>query len=358
MASRAAAVPKNQSQMVKKGSVEEGCISIGPWGRLRGEPWAYKANGRITRITIRHGIVIDSLLFQAENSDGLALESSGIFGGPGGHLSDEVCIDDPDEHLTAIKITFGEFEGQPVVQSLSFRTNLNKYGPYGSKYETSVSIPIEGGVIGGFHGRAGNYLSAIGIYVAPKIRSFRCDIDTNFCKGQEYAPSHLKTPSSMDLFVQRDTGPWGAQRGRHWDDGVFLGIKQVVLQTGCIVRSVNTNMVIYAIQFENERRDRESFTSPWHGSNRGDQWHKIVLDSAAGEVIVGIEGFYGPIEGTEGFEVMTSITIYTSRRKYGPYGENETGTHFSSRPSGGKAVGFFGRSGIYLNAIGVHMDYS
>lgn len=58
-------------------------------------------------------------------------------------LNSQVCIDDPDEHLTAIKMTFGEFEGQPVIQSLSCCTNLNKYGSYGSKYGTSVSIPID-----------------------------------------------------------------------------------------------------------------------------------------------------------------------------------------------------------------------
>ncbi|KAI8549682.1 hypothetical protein RHMOL_Rhmol06G0043500 [Rhododendron molle] len=347
---------------VRTGSVEEGCISIGPWGRLRGEPWAYKANGRITRIIVRHGIVIDSLLFQAENSNGLALESSGKFGGPGGHLSDEVYIDDPDEHLTAITMTFGEFEGQPVIQSLSFRTNLNKYGPYGSKYGTSVSIPIESGVICGFHGRAGNYLNAIGIYVAPIIRSFRSDIDTSFSKGQESALAHLKsTPSSMNLFVQRDPGPWGAQRGRHWEDGVFLGIKQVLLGTG--YRGMTGPAVVQGIQFEYEQRDGKPFTSPWHGTPWhgkpfGDHLHKIELDSAAGEVIAAIEGFYGPVKGSEGFEVITSMTIYTDRRKYGPFGENETGTHFSSTASGGKAIGFFGRSGTYLNAIGVHMDYS
>lgn len=36
----------------------------------------------------------------------------------------------------------------------------------------------------------------------------------------------------MDLLVQRDPGPWGAQCGRHWDDGVFLAIKQVFVLTG------------------------------------------------------------------------------------------------------------------------------
>ncbi|KAG5543204.1 hypothetical protein RHGRI_016078 [Rhododendron griersonianum] len=266
-----------------------------------------------------------------------------------------VCIDDPDEHLTAIKMTFGEFKGQSVIQSLNFRTNLNKYGPYGSKCGTSISIPIESGVICGFHGRVGNYLNAIGIYVAPKIRSFRSDIDTSFSKGQESALAHLKsTPSSMNLFVQRDPGPWGAQRGRHWDDGVFLGIKRVLLGTGD--EGMTGRKVVKGIKFEYEQRDGKSFMSPWHGNAYCS--HLIELDSAAGEVIVAIEGFYGPVKGSEGFEVITSMTIYTDRRKYGPFGEEETGTHFSSAPSGGKAIGFFGRSGTYLNAIGVHMDYS
>lgn len=79
--------------------------------------------------------------------------------------------------------------------------------------------------------------------------------------------------------------------------------------------------------------------------------------NSAGEIIVGIEGFYGPAKGTDGFEVITSISIFTNKEKYGPFGENETGTHFSSTLSGGKVVGFFGRSGTYLNAIGIHTEY-
>ncbi|KAI8549679.1 hypothetical protein RHMOL_Rhmol06G0043200 [Rhododendron molle] len=72
---------------------------------------------------------------------------------------------------------------------------------------------------------------------------------------------------------------------------------------------------------------------------------EVELDSAAGEVIAAIEGFYGPAKDSDGFEVITSITLYTDRRKYGPFGGNEIGTHFSLTLSGGKAVGFFGRSG-------------
>lgn len=71
------------------GNVDEGCISIGPWGTLRGKPWAYKAGGRITHIILGHGVVIDSISFRAESCDGSTLESSSDrFGGRGGQRTE------------------------------------------------------------------------------------------------------------------------------------------------------------------------------------------------------------------------------------------------------------------------------
>lgn len=54
--------------------------------------------------------------------------------------------------------------GPVVVRSLCFYTNHTKYGPFGSNSGTSFSIPMEGGAIVGFHGRAGQFLDAIGVY--------------------------------------------------------------------------------------------------------------------------------------------------------------------------------------------------
>ncbi|KAI8549681.1 hypothetical protein RHMOL_Rhmol06G0043400 [Rhododendron molle] len=270
---------------------------MGPWGGQQGEAWAYKPDGRITEIIVRHGGVIDSLLFKSESCNGFPLEPSQKFGGSGGDRTDKVCIGGVEEYLTTISMTSGDFDGQSVVKSLSFHTNLTEYGPYGSKSGTSLSIPMEGGVIFGsksgtslsipmeggvifgFHGRAGKYLNAIGISVAPKITSFPQ------MGSLLYAPAHPKTPSSVNLLVQRDPGPWGAQRGRQWDDGVFLAVKQVILRTG----------------------------STEYG-------HTTIELNYEGEIIVGIEGFYGPAKGTDGFEVITSISISTNKRKFGPFG--------------------------------------
>lgn len=59
----------------------------------------------------------------------------------------------------------------------------------------------------------------------------------------------------------------------------------------------------------------------------------------AGEVLVGIEGHCGPVEGENGIGVaITSISLYTNRGNYGPFGggnSNERGrSYFISGLSG------------------------
>ena len=84
-------------------------------------------------------------------------------------------------------------------------------------------------------------------------------------------------------------------------------------------------------------------------------WVQIKLCSS--EYLVGMMGFYGPIEENSGFEAIRSVSFYTNKRKYGPFG-TEIGTFFNSPAyTNAKVVGFHGRSGEYLDAIGVHVEY-
>ena len=56
-----------------------------------------------------------------------------------------------------------------VISSLSFITNLRPHGPYGTTNSgQAFSIPIADSVVG-FHGRAENYIDALGIHVQPII---------------------------------------------------------------------------------------------------------------------------------------------------------------------------------------------
>ncbi|KAG5543205.1 hypothetical protein RHGRI_016079 [Rhododendron griersonianum] len=323
--------------IVAKASSLEGCISIGPWGHPEGKPWVYNPEGRIRQITVCNGSVVDSLYFQSESSNGVVWSEK--YGGPGGSRSETVNITSPAEYLTALDITFGNFKGQDVVTSICFRTNVRQYGPFGNKKGYSLSIPLEGGAIVGFHGHAGQYLNAIGIYAKPQSTS-----------GEEYEATQTQITDIMKLAVPRDTGPWGGSGGKHWDDGVFATVKQVEVH---IEQALN---VIRAVQLRCEKRDGQLVVTPSHGGPRGDMIKTFKVDGTS-EFLVSIEGFYGPVEGKNDCEAIKCITFYSNKRRYGPYGGEEIGTHFSSAQSAGKIVGFFGRAGSYLNAIGVHMEY-
>lgn len=55
-----------------------------------------------------------------------------------------------------------------------------------------------------------------------------------------------------------------------------------------------------------------------------------------------------------GPNTVRSLTFHTTKRKYGPYGDEE-GTFFSSYMAEGMVIGFHGRSGWYIHGIGVHV---
>ncbi|KAI3733867.1 hypothetical protein L6452_13325 [Arctium lappa] len=139
---------------------------IGPWGsNSDGENWSFKAEGKITKILINHGDIIDSIGFASQDDDGNLLHSN-RFGGFGGDPS-EVNIDLDVEELNGIRGTIGYFDSQMVVTSLSFSTEVNKFGPFGRENGTHFSIPISKASFAGFYGRSGDYLHAIGVYIKP-----------------------------------------------------------------------------------------------------------------------------------------------------------------------------------------------
>jgi hypothetical protein len=55
-----------------------------------------------------------------------------------------------------------------------------------------------------------------------------------------------------------------------------------------------------------------------------------------------------------GPNIIRSLTFYTNKGKHGPFGE-EQGPSFTNKIDEGKIVGFHGREGILLDAIGVNV---
>ncbi|KAI3513207.1 hypothetical protein L1887_20534 [Cichorium endivia] len=328
-----------------RGRIEE-CIRHGPWGGPQGKDWVYMPESSIKKITIVHGLgVIDRIRFQSDGET-----QSAIFGGNGGNKTDTICIDYPNEYLTAISGTSGttgQFGGYTVVMSLCFYTNQIRYGPYGCDDKgTRFSYDGKNGVIAGFHGRAENYINAIGIYVIPKsLVSYR-----NLTHEDNSTNESCCRMSSMGM--PREAGPWGAAGGKPWDDGVFSHVKQVRVYLSDSLK------VICGIQFEYAKRDAKSVVTQMHGGTGGCKTETVDLDGTK-EYLTGISGFYGPVEGYDGAEGITSITFHTNKGIYGPYGQ-ESGAqyvYFTSTASPGKIVGFQGRNGDFLTAIGVHTEY-
>ncbi|KAL5780487.1 hypothetical protein ACOSQ2_011224 [Xanthoceras sorbifolium] len=92
------------------------------------------------------------------------------------------------------------------------------------------------------------------------------------------------------------------------------------------------------------------------GVSASDTIYTIKVDGS-NEYMVGVMGFYGSLEDNVGSEAVRSIAFYTNKGKYGPFGK-QIGTFFISPVSNEKVVGFHGRSGEYLDALGVHIEYS
>ncbi|TXG68434.1 hypothetical protein EZV62_003369 [Acer yangbiense] len=142
---------------------KEVTTKAGPFGGQGGTDWNYKPNGAITEITISHGWVIDSLSFKTVDKNGKS-QYSDKFGGEGGD-SDLIKLDWPKEYLTSISGTHHTFEKQHVIESLCFHTNRTKYGPFGRTKGSPFDLPFKDRVsVIGFHGRACNYINAIGVY--------------------------------------------------------------------------------------------------------------------------------------------------------------------------------------------------
>ncbi|GJM89016.1 hypothetical protein PR202_ga05611 [Eleusine coracana subsp. coracana] len=274
----------------------------------------------------------------------------------GGVPPDKIVFDFPSEVLTHITGFYGSaiIMGPTVIRSLTFHTNKRTYGPYGDEYGTYFSTNFTNGRIVGFHGREGWYIDGIGVHVQEgKVTSQRyiSRPRTTMSPSLHYNMSTQAQNDSDDEVaygmvkepIPMGPGPWGGEGGRPWDDGVYTGVKQIYIMRGAFIGSIQ-------IEYD---RGGHSIWSARHG-NSGHMTHRVKLDYPH-EVLTCVYGYYNTNPG-EGPRVLKSLTFITNRGKYGPFGD-EAGAFFSSATTEGKVVGFHGRSGQHLDAIGVHMQH-
>ncbi|XP_057442260.1 jacalin-related lectin 3-like [Lotus japonicus] len=137
-------------------------------------------------------------------------------------------------------------------------------------------------------------------------------------------------------------GPWGGNGGSRWDDGIYSGVRQLVIVHGAGIDS---------IQIEYDKKG-SSIWSEKHGGSGGNKTDKVKLDYPD-EFLTSIHGYYGSLNQW-GQNLVRSLSFESNKKNYGPFGV-EKGTRFSVPMNGAKIVGFHGRCGSYIDAIGVYL---
>ncbi|XP_055807910.1 jacalin-related lectin 3 [Solanum dulcamara] len=381
----------------------KGVVTYCPWGGSGGNVFDDGIYDGVKQVYLSRNVGIVSIR-ACYDKNGQPIWGSKN-GGTGGFKTEKIIIDYPSEILTHITGYYGPtmIMGPNIIQSLTFHTTKGKHGPYGEEKGQQFSTKLKDGMIVGFHGRKGLFLDALGVHVlegkvVPCLSPAPNSVKPNAASSVPSLPSPAPpksikqvaaiipslTPSAQpkpakpkatsvtevddgtqwsfklgrkgltDEGVQKvvkdpapyGPGPWGGEGGKPWDDGVFTGIKQIIL--------TQSSEAISCIEIEYDRNG-QSVWSVRHGANAGKFTNRVKLEYPH-EVLTCITGFYGPISKDMGLKVIKSLTFHTTRRKFGPFGE-ELGTYFTSSTTEGKVVGFHGRSGMYLDAIGVHMQH-
>ncbi|KAG9150412.1 hypothetical protein Leryth_014590, partial [Lithospermum erythrorhizon] len=134
------------------------------------------------------------------------------------------------------------------------------------------------------------------------------------------------------VLAPRNPIPFGGSHqsyGNEFDDGVFNGIEQIIVHVDSLVNMLRVSR----IQYVSTKDECGLVWSQRHGA------HSFFLQK---------------FSRMFSSDVIKSITFMTNKDVYGPFG-TKVGTFFSSPAEGGKIAGFYGREGIYLYSIGVHM---
>ncbi|XP_022137459.1 jacalin-related lectin 3-like [Momordica charantia] len=330
-------------------------ISLGPYGGKGGNPWNERAFLTIRRLVVNHGRWIDSIRIEYEKNGNSFWSAK--HGGDGGSRS-EVVLNYPDEYLVTIEGCYGDIHlggiATTLIRSLTVTSNRRSYGPFGMEEGTKFSFPNEGMKIVGIHGRSGSYLDSIGLHAisdhedgeasqetAVKIEIHGCkqggsprDDGVNSTEHDEASPE-----TTVKIKIRGSE-----EGGSPWDDGVYSTVRSLVITHREWICSIH-------VEYD---KNGESIWGSKRGGNEGST--SVVSLHYPNEYLISISGYYGNLHKWRiAATVIRSLTLKTNRNTYGPFGMEE-GTRFSFPTMGTKIVGFHGRCGWYLDAIGLYIQ--
>ncbi|PUZ63319.1 hypothetical protein GQ55_3G058500 [Panicum hallii var. hallii] len=302
-------------------------IKVGPWGRSKGSPFDItKPFERLESVTIQFGRVINSFGFTYVDAIGQKHTVGPVDGDGRGKLTTASAMEpckqaamlvlSRQRYTNQSKFSFSFLFFSPrtfVVTYLRIRTNLETYEIHDTgltaQANTSVvtefpfSVPLpENTSIVGFFGRQGDNLNAIGVYgAAAKI------------------------------------GASGGGGGTEFDvTEPPMRLESMTIRAGDSVDSVGFSYV--------DETGHKHTVGPFGGT--GGQLATIKL--APVEYVRRLSGTIGQAFGSEARMLVASLQIRT----------NISDDQFSiPLPENVSVVGFFGRAGNLLDAIGVYIAY-
>ncbi|CAH1429847.1 unnamed protein product [Lactuca virosa] len=132
--------------------------------------------------------------------------------------------------------------------------------------------------------------------------------------------------------------PWGGKGGNTWQFIIPDGARIIKI-------SVRSGDILDSICLTYKDESGYIFSERYGGN--GGSLHNIEF--ADDENLIGISGRFGTFQN---LTVITSFSFQTNIKTYGPFGL-KGGTDFSIGLAEGKFFGFYGRSGSYIDALGV-----
>ncbi|KAG2305996.1 hypothetical protein Bca4012_084828 [Brassica carinata] len=288
-------------------------------GGESGAVWDDGAHDNVTKVSVGQGTDgIAAVKFEYKNGSSVVI---GAERGTPTLLGYEEFELASDEYITSVEGYYDKILGSDGLTSLTFHTNKKTYGPYGLEGSTHFDFKAEGQKITGFHGRAGDTITAIGVYLAP-------------------VGTIPLTPATQAKKLEAK----GGDGGTTWDDGAFDGVRKVYVgqaQDG-----------IGAVKFVYDKGSSEIIGDE-HGQSTLLGFEDFELNYPS-EYITEVHGTCDTILASKS-AIITMLTFKTNKpATYGPYGLT-AGPPFELKEDGHKIVGFHGSAGDLLHKFGVHV---
>ncbi|XP_071728530.1 jacalin-related lectin 19-like [Rutidosis leptorrhynchoides] len=173
-------------------------MKLGPWGGKGGKKWDDGVHTGVREITIVYCSCIDAIYTTYDDHDKpFPVEKHG---GMGGIKAAQVKLQFPDENLISVGGYYSPvvYGAGTVIRSLTFKSNIRTFGPFGVEEGTPFNFMANRGHIVGLYGRAGWFLDSLGFYLSPPKPTF----------GQRFRMmfAGFKPPTVKDAEQQKTKG--------------------------------------------------------------------------------------------------------------------------------------------------------